>query len=138
MIGGTAPISTAAATDFAAAGRMPDMHSVPQVERVSEFCDVGRIGVHLIAGIGLSRAAVAAPVVRDDAKALAEEEHHLVVPVVGGERPTMVKHDWLGVLRPPVLEVNLCAVARGDHGHDCSPCVSIGKESSFPESSSPR
>src|SRR5262249_32112464 len=46
----------------------------------------------------LSQTAVAAAVVDDDALALSGEEEHLGVPVLGTKRPSVVEHDWLGVL----------------------------------------
>ena len=84
MIGGTAPISTALATrpgcgardivrDLAAAGRVADMDGVLEVERVGQRRDVGGVGVHLVAGVGLGRAAVAAAVMRDHAKPCARK-----------------------------------------------------------------
>src|SRR3546814_20833255 len=63
------------------------------------FDHVCRIGVHLVAGISLGRAAMATAVMGDDAIALFEEEHHLGVPVIGAERPAMVEHDGLRGLR---------------------------------------
>ena len=62
---------------------------------------------------------MAPPVVGDDAEALAEEEQHLVVPVVGAQRPTMVEHDRL--TGAPVLVENLRAVFRLDAVHDLTP-----------------
>jgi hypothetical protein len=59
------------------------MDCILQVEVLHELCDVGGIGVHLVAGLGLRRTAVSAPVVRDDAIAAREEEQHLRVPIVG-------------------------------------------------------
>src|SRR3546814_10565808 len=78
------------------------------------FDHVCRIGVHLVAGISLGRAAMATAVMGDDAIALFEEEHHLGVPVIGAERPAMVEHDGLRGLRTPVLVENLGTVLGGD------------------------
>ena len=111
MIGGTAPImhrlgdaarlgTRDVVDDFAAAGGVADMDRVLEVERFGQLGDIGGIGVHLVAGVGLRRATVAAAVVRDDAVALRQEEHHLVVPVVGAQRPAVVEHDRLGALGP--------------------------------------
>lgn len=46
---------------------------------------------------------MATPIVCDHPKSLAKEEQHLVVPVVCTQRPAMVKHGWLTVLRPQSL-----------------------------------
>src|SRR5262249_49701570 len=57
-----------------------------------------------------ARAPVPTPVMGDDAIPFPDEIEHLVVPVVGTQRPAMMKYQRLCVLRPPVFEVNLCAV----------------------------
>ena len=44
---------------------------------------------------------MAAPVVGDHAVALAEEEQHLRVPIIGRQRPAVAKHD--GLTFAPVL-----------------------------------
>ena len=46
---------------------------------------------------------MAAAVVGDDAVAFAEEEQHLVVPVVRAQRPAVVEDDRLRVLGPQSL-----------------------------------
>jgi hypothetical protein len=89
MIGGTAPIRTALATrpfsarqhsaPLAAAGGMADMDGVLQVQRPRQLDDIGGIGVHLIAGIGLGRAAMTTAVMRDHPIALGIEVEHLVI-----------------------------------------------------------
>lgn len=53
---------------------------------------------------------MAAPVMGDDAEALAEEEQHLRVPVICAERPAMVEVDRLSVLRTAVLVEDLVSV----------------------------
>lgn len=60
---------------------------------------------------------MAAPVMRDDAVALAEEEQHLVVPVVRAERPAMMEHDGLRVFRTPVLVEDPGAVLHCNRRH---------------------
>jgi hypothetical protein len=85
---------------------MADVDRIAEVERGDQLGDVGRIGVHLIAVTGLARTAVTAPVMGDHAIAFAEEEHHLIVPVVGAQRPAVVEHDRLRVFRAPVLVEN--------------------------------
>ncbi len=57
---------------------------------------------------------MSAAVMRDDAITLSEEEKHLVIPVVGAERPAMVEDDRLSILRTPILVEDLGAVFRGD------------------------
>ena len=96
---------------------MTDVNRIAQVERSNKRLHVLDIGVHVIAGVGLGRAAVAAAIVGDDAIALAEEEHQLIVPVVGAQWPAMMKNDGLRGFRAPVLVENVGAVRRGDGGH---------------------
>ena len=96
---------------------MADVDGVLEVERVGQCGDVGGVGVHLVAGGGLRRAAVAAAIMRDDPVAVVQEEQHLVVPVVGAERPAVVEDDRLRVLRTPVLVEDLGAVLGGDEAH---------------------
>jgi hypothetical protein len=56
---------------------------------------------------GLVRAAVAAAVMGDDAIPSLAQEHHLVVPGVGGKRPAMGEDDW--ATGAPVLVEDLRA-----------------------------
>src|SRR4051794_12630923 len=74
-----------------------------------------RIVIHVVAIAGLSRPAVAAPVMSYDAIAVVEEEQHLRVPIVGRQRPTMAEHDRLTLA--PILVENLDAVFRFDGIH---------------------
>src|SRR6266702_2042949 len=96
---------------------MADVDRVAKLERRGQLNDVSGIRVHLVADSGLSRAAVAAAIMRYHAVALLEKEHHLVVPVIGAERPAVVEDDRLRLLRPPVLVEDLYAVSRRDGGH---------------------
>src|SRR6185369_7364332 len=69
----------------------------------------------VVALAGLRRAAVAAPVVGDDAVPPVEEVQHLVVPVIGAQRPAVAEHDRLA--RTPVLVEDLRAIAGRDSPH---------------------
>jgi len=71
------------AHDLAAAGGMADMHGVLEVEMRRQRGEIVGIVIHVVAVRDLARAAVAAPVVRDDAKAATVEEQHLRIPVIG-------------------------------------------------------
>src|ERR1700674_2417717 len=59
--------------------------------------------------------AMAAAVMGDDAIAMTKEEHHLRIPVIGGERPAMAEHDLLTFA--PILVVNFGAVFGLDRRH---------------------
>ena len=102
---------------LAAAGRVADVDRVAQVEVLDDRGGVGGVVVHVVPVADLARPAVAAPVVGDDAVALLDEEEHLGVPVVGAQRPAVVEHDRLGVLRAPVLVEDVGVVLGGDEAH---------------------
>ena len=104
---------------LAAAGRMADMDGVLQVKMRRQRREIGGIVIHVVAIAGLGRAAVSAPVMRDDAEALVQEEQHLRVPVVGRQRPAMAEHDRLTAA--PVLVENLDAVLGCDRWHVIAP-----------------
>ncbi len=84
--------------NFAATGGMADVNRILQVQRLGDGKRVGRVMVNVVTPGDLLRASVAAPVMRDDTIALRQEEKHLRVPVIGTERPAMVKNNWLSVL----------------------------------------
>ena len=92
------------------------MDGVLEVERRGQRLDVFGVGVHFVAGVGLGRTAVATAVVGDDAKTVIEEEQHLIVPVIGAERPAVMENDRLALA--PILVENLNTVLGGDRTHD--------------------
>jgi hypothetical protein len=57
--------------------------------------------------------------VRDAAVTVLHEEHHLTVPGIGTERPTVRECDDRA--RAPVLVVDFSAVFGGDRAHDIGP-----------------
>src|SRR6185436_14760780 len=73
------------------------------------------IVVQVMAVVDLGRAAMAAPVVRDNAKAAFQEEQHLRVPIVGRQRPAMAEHDRLTLA--PVLVEDFDSVFGGYRAH---------------------
>src|SRR3954468_15137995 len=93
------------------------MDGAAQAEVLDDRGGVGGVVVHVVPLADLTGAAVAAPVVGDDAVALADKEEHLGVPVVGTQRPAVVEHDRPGVPGAPVLVEDLHAVFGGDEAH---------------------
>src|SRR4051812_17705738 len=93
---------------------MADMDRIAKIEVLDDGCGVSCIVVHVVTVADLAGATVATTVMRNDAIALSEEEKHLVIPVVGAERPAMVEDDRLSILRTPILVEDLGAVFRGD------------------------
>jgi hypothetical protein len=71
------------AGDFAAARLVANMDGVLEIELFDDLVHIVRIRIHIVTDGGLSRAAVAAMIMRNDPIALGQEEHHLSVPVVG-------------------------------------------------------
>src|SRR5215472_479998 len=84
---------------------MANVNRVFQVEMIGYRFQIVRIMVHIVAAIGLRRAAVSAPVSRNDAETFAEEEKHLRVPIVRAQRPAMAEDDRLPA--PPVFIINV-------------------------------
>src|SRR3546814_17497259 len=68
---------------------MADMDGLLQVQRLRQRDHIGSVGVHVVAGIGLGRTAMAAAVMGDDPIALAEAEQHMGVPVVRAAPPAV-------------------------------------------------
>src|SRR6185295_19599192 len=79
--------------------------------------NVGGIVIHVVTVAHLGRAAMAAPVMGDDAVALVEEIEHLRIPIIATQRPSMVEDDRLGILGAPVLVIDFRAVLGGNHTH---------------------
>src|SRR4029077_4284964 len=111
---GDAPLRLAMPRDvvrrFAAASGVTDMDRVSQVEVLDYGGCIGRVVIHVVTVAHLRRATVAAAVMGDDTVPLADEVEHLVVPVVGAQRPAVVKYDRLSGLRAPVFVKDAGAV----------------------------
>ena len=67
---------------FATTCRMADVDRIFQVELLGHCRGVCCVMVHVVASAHLRGAAVTAPVMRNDAIAVGNEEQHLIVPVV--------------------------------------------------------
>ncbi len=80
---------------------MTDMDGILQIQMLEDGAGVGRVMVHVVPVADLGRTTMAAAVRGDDAIALLEEVEHLRIPIVGRERPAMMKHDGLGILWDP-------------------------------------
>ena len=94
---------------------MADMNGVLQVKMFRHRGQIVGVMIHVVAATDLGRAAMAPPVMRDDAIAVSEEEQHLRVPIVRREGPAVAEHDGLALA--PILVENLDAVAGGDCRH---------------------
>ena len=64
---------------------------------------------------------MAAPVVGNNAVALAEEVQQLLVPIVRAQWPTVMKDEGLRLSRAPILVEDLHAVFGRDDAHVLSP-----------------
>ena len=98
------------------------MDGVVQVEVLDEVGQVVGVVVHVVALADLRGAAVPAPVMGDHAVAVVQEEHHLGVPVVGRQGPSVTEDDRLP--GAPVLEENLGSVLGRELGHGLPRCSS--------------
>src|SRR6266705_3707389 len=64
--------------------------------------------IHVMAVSGLGGTAMSAPVVGYDTIAVLEEEQHLRVPVVRGQRPTVTEDNRLSFA--PIFVIDLCSI----------------------------
>ncbi len=87
---------------------MADVNGVLQIEMRDHRGKIVGVVIHIVAVGDLGRAAMAAPIMGDDAIAVIEKEQHLRVPVVGRQRPTMTEHD--GLTLAPVFVKNFNAI----------------------------
>src|SRR5262249_10936934 len=92
-----------------------------ELERMDDRREVVGVGVHGVAVPGLLGASVAAPVVGDRPVSPRREERHLLVPIVGTERPAVAEHDRLSLA--PVLDEDLGSVAHLHQRQDVLPAV---------------
>src|SRR5436189_3703756 len=86
------------------------MHRSLEVEMCGQRRQVVGVMIHVMAATGLGGAAMAAPVVGDDAIAVLEEEQHLRVPVIGRQRPAMAEHDGLTFAPVLIVDVDVSSV----------------------------
>src|SRR3546814_9124710 len=93
---------------------MADMDHAPKVESLHQIDHIGRICVHVIAFARLAGTTVTTPVVRNHPIALTKKEHHLIVPIIGAERPAMMEHDCLRIFGAPILVEDPSPVLRSE------------------------
>jgi hypothetical protein len=87
-----------------------------QVRVLGQVGKVVGVVVHVVALAGLRGAAVPAPVMGDHPNAVAQEEKHLGVPVVGRQGPPVAEND--GLTGASVFEEDLSSVSGRELGHD--------------------
>src|SRR5207248_3677078 len=109
--------------DFAAAGRVADMHRTLEVEMCGQRGEVVGVMIHVVATADLGGTSMATPVVGDDAIAALEEEQHLRVPIIGRQRPAMAEHDGLTFAPVLIIDVDVGSVFFSDRDvrHMCFP-----------------
>jgi hypothetical protein len=81
--------------DFAAASRMPDVDHILQVQMSGNRGEVIGVMIHIVAVGNLGGAAMASPIVGDHAIAVIQKKQHLIVPIIGGQRPSVAEDDGL-------------------------------------------
>src|ERR1700756_2847192 len=77
---------------------------------VSHGLQIVSIMIHVVAAVGLSRAAMSASINGDDPITLGEEEQHLRVPIVCAEGPPMAEHDGLPFAPVFIIDLNVGSV----------------------------
>jgi hypothetical protein len=102
-----------------AAGGVPDVNSILQIKGLNQGRQVVGIGIHVITGPGLARAAMAPTIVCDDAEAMLTEKKHLVIPGIGAEWPAVAEDDRLTLAPILVVEIDGLGILStdGDVGH---------------------
>ena len=95
---------------LAAAGRMADVNRILQVEMIGDGLQIVGIMVHVVSAAGLSRAAMSAPISRNDAITFAEEKKHLRVPIIRRERPAVTEHNRLPAAPVFIIDVDVSSV----------------------------
>ena len=103
--------------DFTAAGGVADVHGFFHAQMVDHRQDIIGVVIHVVTVPDLARTSMTTAIMGNHPKALPQKEQHLCIPVVGAERPAMVKVDDRGVLRSPVLVENFDAILGGDKSH---------------------
>src|SRR6266478_8515380 len=86
-----------------------------------ECGEVIGVVIHIVSVAGLARSSVTSPVMGDDAIAVTQEEHHLSVPIVGRQGPSVTKH--YGLSFAPVLVIDLRSVFCVNRRHGFSPIL---------------
>src|ERR1700704_2554030 len=87
---------------------MADVDGVLQIKMCGDCREIVGVVIHIVTVGRLRRTPVTAAVMRDDAKAIIQEEHHLRVPIVRAQRPA-VREDY-GLAFSPILEIDLYTV----------------------------
>src|SRR5215469_1853880 len=102
---------------------MADVNGALEIQMRGHSRKIVCIVIHIMAVGFLAGTAVAAAIVCHHAIAVTEKEQHLVVPVVGRERPTVAENDGLALA--PVFVKNFNTVLRFDKAHVTLPGISV-------------
>src|SRR5438477_11054706 len=95
---------------LAAAGRMPDVNSILEVEMIGDRFQIVGVVVHVVSAAGLSRATMSTPISCNDTETFADEEKHLRVPIIRRERPAVTEHNRLPAAPVFIIDVDVCSV----------------------------
>ena len=106
-------VPTYVSNHFPAAGRMPDMNRILQVQRLGQFGEVVCECVKVIALPRLAGSTMPTPVCSDNPVSVRCEEEHLVFKRVRRQRPAMTEDNRAACA--PILEVNPRSVRRRQH-----------------------
>lgn len=88
-------MSSDIAGNLTAARRVADHCHVVQIQALYELGEIVGVLIHVVTVPRLSRAAVAAAIVSNDAEASLAQEQHLSIPRICAEWPTVrERYDW--------------------------------------------
>ena len=124
------PCRANVADDLTTAGGVAHEYGVLEIKRFDHGCKIVGIAVHVIAGKGLTRPAMATTVVRDHTVPVLRKEKHLALPSIGVQRAT-VRERYDGAFAP-ILVVDFGAVLGGGRASTHSMNFSISVKRDLP------
>src|SRR5438270_554329 len=95
---------------------MADVNGILQVEMIGDGLQIIGVVIHIMSVAGLRRAAMSAPISRNDAIAFTEEKKHLWVPIIRRKRPAVTEHNGLPAAPVFIIDVDVRSVFFSD-GH---------------------
>lgn len=104
--------------DFSPASGVADVNRVVQIKMLDQRRKVISVMIDIMPIGRLRRATVTSPIMRDHTKTPLQEEQHLVIPIIGGQRPSVTEHDWLPPT--PVLEEQSHIVGSREIRHEAT------------------
>src|ERR1700733_9259946 len=89
--------------------------------------EIIRVVIHVVSATRLTRPAMTPPIVGNHPIPMLQKEHHLRVPIVGRQRPSVREND--GLPFSPIFVINIYSISRCDRAHNRSSILTQGPES---------